>query len=227
MGGRTRRDGRCLVLARSGRGDRRRAGAAAAGAGAGDAASGARSGRARPGRHPAGQHALREACGRADRGAAGRPRAADAGNPDRAVRSQGADRRRQARHLLEPGAGAGRARGGAAAALARRRAAGRAGDAAARLGAACRGRAAGGPARDPAPVPARRPGLAAVPRRARPGRDPRRRHGSRQDGPDPGAHPDREGGRPARRRRRWSSARPASSPTGATRPSASRPDCAC
>ena len=103
LGCRSRRDGGCVVLARSGRRDRRRAGAAAAGAGPGDCSiAPGPDGAAGPRSRWAARSTRRLADGR-HRGAAGRPRAADARDPGRAVRPQGADRRRQARHLVEPG----------------------------------------------------------------------------------------------------------------------------
>ena len=49
---------------------------------------------------------------------------------------------------------------------------------------------------DPAPVPAGRPGLAAIPARTRPRRHPRRRHGPGQDRADAGASAAGKGGRP-------------------------------
>ena len=108
--------------------------------------------------------------------------------------------RTEARRLVEPGAGSGRARGGPAAALARRRAAGCA------WRSACAGLARSA-------RPSRRPGCGRPCARyqrhglawlqflagLRAGRHPRRRHGPRQDGADPGAHPGRERGRPAHR----------------------------
>ena len=77
-----------------------------------------------------------------------------------------------------------------------------------------------------APVPAARPGLARVPRPARPRRLPGRRHGPRQDRPAA-----RAGGaataRTASGRRRCSSARCRWSATGSARPRASRPAWRC
>ena len=84
-------------------------------------------------------------------------------------------------------------------ALARRQPPARADRAPAPAGTVERGGAARRPERRAAPLPAPRPRLAALPRRARPRRDPRRRHGPRQDDPDPGPPPGREARRPARR----------------------------
>ena len=112
---------------------------------------------------------------------------------------------------LSQAAGARRARGGPAAALARRRAAGWLG----RRGCAVLGVWAR-PSRQPGLRATLRhyqrhgPGLAAVPRRTGAGRHPGRRYGPGQDRADAGPHPGREGGRPARRAPAWSSARPAS-----------------
>ena len=58
-----------------------------------------------------------------------------------------------------------------------------------------RGQTAGGSAGDAAAVPGRRPRLAAAPARARRGRDPRRRHGARQDAADDRTSRGGKGGR--------------------------------
>ena len=124
LGGLARRDRRRLVLPRSGHRDRGRADPAAAGAGAGGAPSRARPRRPGPVALPTGHHPVRAARRRPGHRPAHRSGRADAGDPDRAVRRQSAVRGRNARRLVEPGAGSGRARGGPAAALARRRAPG-------------------------------------------------------------------------------------------------------
>ncbi len=84
------------------------------------------------------------------------------------------------------------------------------------------GRAARGVAGDAAPLPGGRALVALVPPPPRPRRDPRRRHGSRKDGPGALAAC-RSRATTRGRSRRWWSRRPACSRTGSARPRSSPP----
>ena len=145
-----------------------------------------------------GRDALRPAPRRPHAGAPDRARAPDAGDPGRALRSRRLAEQHLARHLAGPGRGPGRGRGRDPPALARRQAPARADRAPAPSRHGRRGGRARGPECRAASLPAPRPRLAAVPPRERARRNPRRRHGPRQDDADPGPHPGREARRPPR-----------------------------